>query len=112
VIEGLTLVISMMSEEMLKFPKLSFCYFDLLAYLCEVYPEKIAQLQSFHLQTLLSTLDSGLRMEEMRSLRIALEALEGLAKYHWNQCKDGNNGITFHEEQSSNLCVDAPLISC
>eukprot|EP00210_Caulerpa_lentillifera_P000993 g956.t1 len=101
-IEGLTQVICVMSEEMLKFPKLCFRYYDLLAHLCEVYPEKIACLQPSHLQALLSTLDSGLCLNEMRSFRIVLEALEGLAKYHWQQRKDNKAGIMYANEQVTN----------
>ena len=76
-----------MSTELLKFPKLCFQYFDLLSHLCEVYPEKIAELPESSLDMLMSTLSAGLELPETRVLRIVLESLESLAKHLWTSLK-------------------------
>ena len=44
VLFGIHLVIPLINEELMKYPKLSNEYFKLVTFLCEVYPEKMKDL--------------------------------------------------------------------
>ena len=69
VLLGLHILIPLISEEMLKFPKLCRQYFRLLSFLLEVYPEKVAGLPADAFSQLMRTLEYGLTQPDSQVVR-------------------------------------------
>ncbi|KAL0051778.1 hypothetical protein WJX82_002011 [Trebouxia sp. C0006] len=90
---GLDILIPLISLELLGYPKLCLLYFQLLAYMMEVYPEKVAALTSQQLQTLLHTLEFGIASSEPEAVQSALEALAALAKFDYQSKQAGKSGL-------------------
>ncbi|DBA87589.1 TPA: hypothetical protein ACH3X1_004612 [Trebouxia sp. C0004] len=90
---GLDILIPLISLELLGYPKLCLLYFQLLAYMMEVYPEKVAALPSQQLQTLLHTLEVGIASSEPEAVQSALEALAALAKFDYQSKQAGKPGL-------------------
>ncbi|DBA71387.1 TPA: hypothetical protein ACH3X2_011192 [Trebouxia sp. C0005] len=90
---GLDILIPLISFELLGYPKLCLLYFQLLAYMMEVYPEKVAALPSQQLHTLLHTLEFGIASSEPEAVQSALEALAALAKFDYQSKQAGRPGL-------------------
>lgn len=59
-LHGLTLIMPLMSAELLKFPSLSLQYFKTITLVCELYPSKICTLNDDLLKNLMASLELGL----------------------------------------------------
>ena len=59
-LHGLNLIMPLMSAELLKFPSLSLQYFKTITLVCELYPDKICNLNSDLQKNLMASLELGL----------------------------------------------------
>jgi hypothetical protein len=66
---GLNVVIPLITDELLTFPKLCHQYFSLLAHMLEAYPGKVAALPPDLFNTLMGTLDFGLKHADAETSR-------------------------------------------
>ena len=82
VLAGLHAVIPLLTEELLKFPKLCHQYFSLLAHMFEAYPGKVAALDHETFATLMRTLEFGLTHSDVDIGRESFAALSALAAFH------------------------------
>lgn len=57
---GLNILMPLMSEELLKFPSLCLQYFKFITFLCEIFPNKVVELQADLQQSLMKSLHVGL----------------------------------------------------
>ncbi|KAK9863281.1 hypothetical protein WJX84_001780 [Apatococcus fuscideae] len=79
---GLDIVVPLMTTELLKFPALSVAYFQLLAHMLEVYPERVLTLPGHQATMLMNTLRFGLSSMSQDVLQASLEATAALARFH------------------------------
>jgi hypothetical protein len=79
VFTGLNTVIPLITDELLQFPKLCRQYFELLAYMLEAYPKKVAQLPANLFGTLMFTLEFGLKHANETVSKESMTALSALA---------------------------------
>lgn len=93
---GLHIIIPLISIDLLKYPKLCRQYFTLLAHMLEVYPEKIAKLSKEGFGQIVSTLDYGLRHQDIEVVNMSLTALNAIAFYHYQAVCKGEEGLGFH----------------
>lgn len=82
VLAGLHAVIPLLTEELLRFPKLCHQYFALLAHMLEAYPGKVAALDTETFATLMRTLEFGLTHNDVDIGRESFAALSALAAFH------------------------------
>ncbi|KAK9812956.1 hypothetical protein WJX72_006385 [[Myrmecia] bisecta] len=90
---GLDVLIPLISLDLLKFPKLCRAYFTLLAYMLEVYPERVAALPAASFSTLMRTLEFGVAAPEADVVQSSLEALAALARFHCDAVAGGHPGV-------------------
>jgi len=57
---GLNIIMPLMSAELLKFPNLCLQYFKTITFVCEIYPEKVTQLEPGLQKNLVASLELGL----------------------------------------------------
>eukprot|EP00887_Chlorella_sp_A99_P000308 scaffold13.g308.t1 len=98
VFAGLDIVVPLLDQELLKFPKLCRAYFALLAHMLEVYTERMAALPPPVFQRLLSTLRFGVGMtgdDEVTQARLpaVFEAAAALARHHVQSAAAGGPGL-------------------
>ena len=96
VFAGLNAVIPLITDELLKFPKLCRQYFELLAYMLEAYPKKVAQLAPDLFGTLMSTLEFGLKHADETVSKESMTALGALATFQCNSAKTQTIGLGAH----------------
>jgi hypothetical protein len=96
VFTGLNTVIPLITDELLKFPKLCRQYFELLAYMLEAYPKKVAALQVSLFSTLMFTLEFGLKHAHETVSKESMMALSALATFQCNSAKINNVGLGAH----------------
>jgi len=96
VFAGLNTVIPLISAELLQFPKLCKQYFELLAFMLEAYPKKVAQLDCGMFSTLMSTLEFGLKHADETVSKESMTALGALATFQCNSAKAGDQGLGIH----------------
>lgn len=96
VFTGLNTVIPLITDELLKFPKLCKQYFELLAYMLEAYPKKVAQLDGSMFATLMSTLEFGLKHANEIVSKESMTALGALATFQCNSAKASAPGLGAH----------------
>ncbi|KAK9137879.1 hypothetical protein Sjap_008473 [Stephania japonica] len=90
---GLHIVTPLISLELLKYPKLCHDYFALISHILEVYPEKLVQLNAESFSHMLGTLDFGIHQQDIEVVNMCLEALNGLACYHYKERVCGKEGL-------------------
>ncbi|XP_058101583.1 uncharacterized protein LOC131245863 isoform X3 [Magnolia sinica] len=93
---GLHIVTPLISLDLLKYPKLCHDYFALLSHMLEVYPEKVAQLNTESFAHTIGTLDFGLRHQDTEVVNMCLSALNALASYHYKERSAGRDGLGAH----------------
>ncbi|WCJ43784.1 Exportin-4 [Euphorbia peplus] len=93
---GLHIVTPLISSELLKYPKLCHDYFSLLSHMLEVYPERVAQLNSEAFAHVLGTLDFGLHHQDPDVVNMCLIALKALASFHYKETCTGKVGLGSH----------------
>lgn len=76
---GLSIILPLISLELLKFPKLCHLYFTLLSYIMEVYTDQVAELAPPHFSTLMHSLEFGLQHSDPLVAQASLEGLAGEA---------------------------------
>lgn len=96
VFAGLDAVIPLITDELLKFPKLCRQYFELLAYMLEAYPKKVAQLPGHLFGTLMTTLEFGLKHANETVSKESMTALSALSTFQCNSVKARNEGLGAH----------------
>ncbi|KAF6154762.1 hypothetical protein GIB67_032374 [Kingdonia uniflora] len=122
---GLHIVTPLISLEMLKYPKLCYDYFTLLSHMLEVYPEKVAQLNTEAFVHILGSLEFGIHnqafwlddytpkcvlepqttllrrtplLEDTEVVNMCLGALNALASYHYKERAAGKAGLGSHAQ--------------
>lgn len=92
VLFGLHLVIPLINQELMKYPKLSNEYFKLVTFVCEVYPEKLKDLPATLFQNFMATIQMAIADNSYGAdtAKCALDALSSLAKYYFNECSRDN----------------------
>lgn len=96
VFTGLNTVIPLITDELLQFPKLCRQYFELLAYMLEAYPKKVAELPANLFGTLMFTLEFGLKHANETVSKESMTALSALATFQCNSAKVNNPGLGAH----------------
>ncbi|OQR84101.1 exportin-4 [Achlya hypogyna] len=82
VFAGLHQVVPLMTAALLQYPRLSLQYFTLVAYLVDVYPEKLLHLPPTLLEMLLQSLVVGMQHTAPEIVRYSFQAVAELASYH------------------------------
>jgi hypothetical protein len=90
---GMEMVVPLLSQEQLSFPKLSQQYFDLVGHMCEVYPEKVSYLPQGLFTTFVETLKFGVECNDFKNLGSSLEAVYHLVKFHLQDLSRGKPGL-------------------
>ncbi|KAJ7517651.1 hypothetical protein O6H91_21G033100 [Diphasiastrum complanatum] len=110
---GLHIITPLMSVDLLKYPKLCRQYFTLLAHLLEVYPEKVAKLSPEGFSCIVSTLDFGLRHQDLEVVNMTLTALNALAFFHYQAICKGQEGLGLHADmvQGSNNVIKEGVLA-
>ncbi len=120
VLIGLGIVIPLINQELLKFPKLSRLYYSLLAYILEAYPQYVVALPTQHFSTLMGTLDAGISGMDTNAAHLCLEGLAGLARWQQRQQQQrqqhaGNGGHvqapTGLEAHTAGRCLQPVYVS-
>ncbi|XP_066917411.1 exportin-4-like isoform X2 [Clytia hemisphaerica] len=92
VLYGLQIVIPLITQELLKYPKLSSEYFKLVTFVCEVYPEKLKVLPEELFKSFMASIQMAISDLNTEVAKCSLDALSSLAKYLHNEC-DRNDPI-------------------
>lgn len=96
VFTGLNTVIPLINDELLQFPKLCRQYFELLSYMLEAYPKKVAKLPANVFSTLMTTLEFGLKHSNETVSKESMTALSALATFQRHSVKTGTDGLGHH----------------
>ncbi|KAK8956358.1 hypothetical protein KSP40_PGU008631 [Platanthera guangdongensis] len=101
---GLHIVSPLISSDLLKFPKLSSCYYRLVSHMLEVYPEKVALLTKEAFAQVTTALDFGIQHQDIDAVDMCLRAINALASYHYREKIAGREGLAAHivDSQGSN----------
>lgn len=92
VLLGLDLVLPLLTEELLTFPKLCHQYFTLLAHMLEAYPRKVVNLHPQTFKTLMRTLEFGVTHLDLEIGAESFAALAGLAAFHHREVGKHGHG--------------------
>jgi len=92
VLLGLDLVLPLLTEELLTFPKLCHQYFTLLAHMLEAYPRKVVNLHPQTFKTLMRTLEFGVTHLDLEIGAESFAALAGLATFHHREVGKHGHG--------------------
>jgi len=87
VLFGLHLVIPLINEELMKYPRLSNEYFKLVTFVCEVYPERMKDLPEDLFQNFMASIQMAISNYATDTTKCALDALSSLAKYYFGECE-------------------------
>ncbi|CAI9091488.1 OLC1v1026537C1 [Oldenlandia corymbosa var. corymbosa] len=90
---GLHIVTPLITQELLKYPKLCHDYFALLSHLLEVYPETVMQLNNEAFTHIVGSLDFGLHHQDSEVVDLCLRALKALSCYHYKEIGAGKVGL-------------------
>ena len=90
---GLDILVPLLSEELLMFPKLAKLYFTLLAYLLEAHTEKVVALPPEAFGVLMRTLHFGLRSADTSVLSDSFEATIAIATFNYKSRLSGGPGL-------------------
>lgn len=82
VLQGVQLVLPLLSEEVFKYPGVGEQYFALLTSLVQMYPEKLAALDKALFSSVLKSLEFGIKDYRVSVVRSSFEALASLAQFH------------------------------
>eukprot|EP01018_Ginkgo_biloba_P030182 Gb_04408 [translate_table: standard] len=93
---GLHIITPLISLDLLKYPKLCHQYFNLMAHMLEVYPEKVAKLSPEAFAHIVGTLNFGLRHQDVEVVNMTLTALNAIAFYHYKAVCKGQEGLGMH----------------
>ncbi|ONM05869.1 exportin-4 isoform X4 [Zea mays] len=101
---GLDIVTPLISLDLLKYPKLSRDYFVLISHLLELYPEKVAHLNSDAFTRIIGSLDFGLRNQDSDVVERCLAAVNALASYNFKERLGGRGRLNSQlmESEGSN----------
>ena len=86
VLFGLHLIIPLINQELMKYPKLNNEYFKLVTFVCEVYPEKMKDLPHELFQNFMASIQMAVSNYGTDTAKCALDALSSLAKYYFTEC--------------------------
>lgn len=93
---GLNTVIPLITDELLTFPKLCHQYFALLAHMLEAYPAKVAALPPDMFNSLMGTLEFGLKHADVEVARESLAAAGAMGSFQHHASVDGRPGLGDH----------------
>ena len=93
---GLNTVIPLITDELLTFPKLCHQYFALLAHMLEAYPAKVAALPPDMFNSLMGTLEFGLKHADVEVARESLAAAGAMGSFQHHASVDGRAGLGDH----------------
>lgn len=102
---GLHIITPLVSVDLLKYPKLCRQYYTLVAHMLEVYPEKIAKLSKEGFDSIMGTLEFGLRHQDVEVVNMSLTALNAVAFYHYQAICRGQEGLGLHVTGTESNCV-------
>lgn len=88
VFQGLNLILPLITQDMLQFPKLCMQYFTLVTFMFEMYPEKAAQLPPALFQQLISSIVYGTKHHKAKISRLSFEALRSMAMRNVQQNRE------------------------
>lgn len=110
---GLLIVSPLISSDLLRFPKLSSCYFRLVSHMLEVYPEKVALLPKEAFAQVTAALDFGIQHQDIDAVDMCLRAINALASYHYREQAVGKEGLAAHigDSQGSNGRLQENILS-
>nr|KAI8759106.1 exportin-4 [Biomphalaria glabrata] len=81
VVYGLELIVPLMSAEMLKFPVLCSCYFQLISYLADLYSEKFCQLPHQLFNSIMASIELGFNCYAKETVEHCFQTINNLAEY-------------------------------
>ncbi|XP_020678770.1 exportin-4 [Dendrobium catenatum] len=90
---GLHIVSPLISFDLLKFPKLSSCYFRLISHMLEVYPEKVVLLTKEAFAQVIASLDFGIQHQDLDAVDMCLRAINALASFLYRDKTVGREGL-------------------
>ena len=85
VFAGLDVILPLMGPQLLEFPALANGYFNLLNSLCEIFPEKMANVPDSLMVPLLHSVQLGLTHYGTEMAKVSLEAISALACFIYEQ---------------------------
>lgn len=94
VLLGLHIVLPMITLELLKFPKLSQLYYQLLSHLLEGHAAAVVSLERPQFSALMSSVEWGLDGNDPVACHCSLEGLAGLAKYQYRALQGQQPGLS------------------
>ena len=97
---GLNTVIPLITDELLTFPKLCHQYFALLAHMLEAYPAKVAALPPDMFNSLMGTLEFGLKHADVEVARESLAAAGAMGSFQHHASVDGRPGLGDHNARA------------
>lgn len=101
---GLSLMIPLMTERLLKYPNLCLHFFNVVSYMIENYASKLAGIDSNLFSMLMKTLVFGLGHIELTVVRHSLSALTDLIAFHVKASTRGNDlGLKMQLQQNPGL---------
>eukprot|EP00003_Mantamonas_plastica_P029848 TRINITY_DN7174_c0_g1_i2.p1 TRINITY_DN7174_c0_g1~~TRINITY_DN7174_c0_g1_i2.p1 ORF type:complete len:239 (-),score=87.30 TRINITY_DN7174_c0_g1_i2:39-755(-) len=94
VLAGLQVVIPLISEDLLQFSQIRTNFFKLIAFMVELYPEKVAEMPMDQFQTLMTALGFGISFHDSDIALSSLQAVSELALYHYRESfLNGKRGL-------------------
>ncbi|EDV24587.1 uncharacterized protein TRIADDRAFT_56536 [Trichoplax adhaerens] len=94
VLSGLNFIIPLMNENLLKIPDLCLQYFKLVSFHCEIHPGKLVDIPQNLSNSLMVSLDMGLRRFGSEVSKLALESITGLATFvYGKKCNKERNSL-------------------
>ncbi|KAH9500213.1 Exportin-4 [Bulinus truncatus] len=81
VVYGLELIVPLMNAEMLKFPVLCSCYFQLISYLADLYSEKFCKLPHQLFNSIMASIELGFNCYAQETVGFCFRSLSSLAEF-------------------------------
>ncbi|XP_075227002.1 exportin-4-like [Lycorma delicatula] len=83
-IYGLNVIMPLMTVDLLKFPSLCLQYFKMITFLCEIYPEKICEQSPDLIESILMTVELGLKAFTVDVCILCSDFLRAFGSYLFN----------------------------
>ena len=100
---GLGIVIPLMTESLLQFPKLCLHFFNLVSYVIENFAEKLTTIEPSLFTMLMNTLHFGIKHLRKDIAQYSLRAISELASFHYKAIRRGEIGISAHLDNNIGL---------
>ncbi|EZA56944.1 Exportin-4 [Ooceraea biroi] len=86
---GLSIIMPLMTMDLLKFPSLCLQYFKMISFACDICPEKVCSLPTKLLQQLLASVELGLYSFGYKAAVLCCDAIQVLAKHIYTETAKG-----------------------